>query len=239
MLHKTILVAFAILILAVDPRVAPAKPKWQVLFDGKSIASWRGFRRQTFPEKCWVIENGSLKTIAGCDKSDQVDVITRSKYKDFELELEWRVAPGANSGIIYLVSEDEDQTWKTGPEMQVLDDEKHPDGKLPTTSAGSLFALIAPTNKTLRPVGEYNQARLVVRKGHVEHWLNGKKVLEYDLASDNLASLIAQSKFKSFHQFARMSEGYIALQFHGDNVWYRNVRVRELTLKMNLQPSAH
>jgi hypothetical protein len=123
--------------------------------------------------------------------------------------------------------------------MQVLDDEKHPDGKLPTTSAGSLFALIAPTNKTLRPVGEYNQARLVVRKGHVEHWLNGKKVLEYDLASDNLASLIAQSKFKSFPQFARMSEGYIALQFHGDNVWYRNVRVRELTLKMNLQPSAH
>jgi hypothetical protein len=231
MLRKTILAAFAVFLLTFDSGIAAAKPRWQVLFDGKSAASWRGFRRQAFPEKCWVIESGSLKTVAGCDKSDQVDIITRSKYKDFELELEWRVAPGANSGIIYLVSEDEDQTWKTGPEMQVLDDEKHPDGKIPKTSAGSLFDLIAPTNKTLHPVGEYNQARLVVSNGHVEHWLNGKKVLEYDLASDNLASLIAQSKFKNFRQFARNSQGHIALQFHGDSVWFRNVRVREIASK--------
>jgi Domain of Unknown Function (DUF1080) len=228
MLRKIILVGFVIFLQTLDSGVAAAKPKWQVLFDGKSTASWRGFRRQTFPEKCWVVESGSLKTVAGCDKSDQIDIITRNKYKNFEFEVEWRVAPGANSGIIYLVLEDEDQTWKTGPEMQVLDDDKHPDGKIPKTSAGSLFDLIAPSNKTLRPVGEYNQARLVVKNGHVEHWLNGKKVLEYDLASDNLASLIAQSKFKNFHQFARMSEGHIALQFHGDNVWYRNVRVREI-----------
>ena len=231
MVRKTILIALAVFLQAFDSGAAAAKPTWQVLFDGKSVASWRGFRRQTFPDKCWAVEGGSLKTVAGCDKSDQVDIITRNKYKDFELELEWRVTPGANSGIIYLVSEDEDQTWKTGPEMQVLDDEKHPDGKIPKTSAGSLFDLIAPTNKILRPVGEYNQARLVVRNGHVEHWLNGKKVLEYDLASDNLASLIAQSKFKNFRQFARLSEGYIALQFHGDTVWYRNVRVREIPSK--------
>jgi hypothetical protein len=231
MFRKSILLTFGILLVTIDSGVAVAKPKWQVLFDGKSAASWRGFRRQTFPEKCWVVESGSLKTVTGCDKSDQVDIITRNKYKDFELELEWRVAPGANSGIIYLVSEDEDQTWKTGPEMQVLDDEKHPDGKIPKTSAGSLFDLIAPTNKTLHPVGDYNQARLVVRNGHVEHWLNGKKVLEYDLANDNLASLIAQSKFKNFRQFARMLEGHIALQFHGDSVWYRNVRVREIASK--------
>jgi 3-keto-disaccharide hydrolase len=228
MLRKTVLVAFVVFLLSLDSGVAVAKPTWQVLFDGKSTASWRGFRRQAFPEKCWVVESGSLKTVAGCDKSDQIDIITRNKYKNFEFEVEWRVAPGANSGIIYLVSEDEDQTWKTGPEMQVLDDDKHPDGKIPKTSAGSLFDLIAPSNKTLRPVGEYNQARLVLRNGHVEHWLNGKKVLEYDLASDNLATLIAQSKFKNFHQFARLSEGHIALQFHGDNVWYRNVRVREI-----------
>jgi 3-keto-disaccharide hydrolase len=228
MVRKIFVIAFVFIFQTLASGVATAKPKWQVLFDGKTTASWRGFRRQTFPEKCWVIESESLKTVAGCDKSDQIDILTLNKYKNFEFELEWRVDPGANSGIIYLVSEDEDQTWKTGPEMQVLDDDKHPDGKIPKTSAGSLFALIAPANKTLRPVGEYNQARLVVRNGHVEHWLNGKKVLEYDLASDNLASLIAQSKFKTFHQFARMSEGHIALQFHGDNVWYRNVRVREI-----------
>jgi 3-keto-disaccharide hydrolase len=227
--RKIIVVAVAIMFQTLISGVAVAKSKWQILFDGKSTTSWRGFRRQTFPEKCWVIEKESLKTVAGCDKSDQIDIITKSKFKNFEFEIEWRVAPGANSGIVYLASEDEDQTWKTGPEMQVLDDEKHPDGKIANTSAGSLFALIAPTNKTLRPVGEYNKARLVVQKGHVEHWLNGKKVLEYDLASENLASLIAQSKFKNFRQFARMSEGHIALQFHGDNVWYRNARVREIT----------
>jgi len=231
MFRKSILLTFGLLLVALDSGIVEAKQKWQILFDGKSVASWRGFRRQTFPEKCWLVESGSLKTVAGCDRSDQVDIITRNKYKDFELELEWRVAPGANSGIIYRVSEDEDQTWKTGPEMQVLDDEKHPDGKIPKTSAGSLFDLIAPTNKTLRPVGEYNKARLVVRNGHVEHWLNGRKVLEYDLASENLASLIAQSKFKDFRQYARLSEGYIALQFHGDTVWYRNVRVREIASK--------
>src|SRR5262245_8235951 len=227
MLRKTFLVAVAVF-LQVFHSGAVAKPKWQVLFDGKSAASWRGFRRQTFPEKCWVIEGGALKTVAGCDKADQVDIITRDKYKDFELELEWRVAPGANSGIIYRVSEDEDQTWKTGPEMQVLDDTKHADGKIPNTSASSLFGLIAPANKSLRPVGQFNRARLVVQNGHVEHWLNGKKVLEYDLASDTLSSLIAKSKFKAFPQFARIAAGYVALQYHGDEVWYRNVRIRSL-----------
>jgi hypothetical protein len=213
-------------LLAFDPKAVMAKPKWQALFDGKSTTDWRGFRRDTFPAKCWVIENGSLKTVAGCDRADQVDIITKGKYRNFELELEWRVAPGANSGIIYLVSEDEDQTWKTGPEMQVLDDLKHPDGKIPKTSAGSLFDLIAPTNKTLRPVGQYNNTRLVLNNGHVEHWLNGKKILEYNLGSDRLKLLIAQSKFKSYSQFARNPEGYIALQHHGDEVWYRNIRIR-------------
>jgi 3-keto-disaccharide hydrolase len=218
----------AFFLLLTPQSKAHAKPKWTVLFDGKSTTNWRGFRRDSFPDKCWTIVDGSLKTVAGCEKADQVDVITREKYRNFELELEWRVAPGANSGIIYLVSEDQEQTWRTGPEMQVLDDEKHPDGKKPSTSAGSLFDLIAPTNKVLRPVGEYNQARLVVKNGHVEHWLNGKKVLAYDLSSETLKQLIAQSKFKSFTRFALNSEGYIALQYHGDDVWFRNVRIREL-----------
>jgi hypothetical protein len=214
----------ALLVLAGGQGIAQSK--WQVLFDGKSTASWRGFRRDTFPSKCWTIDNGSLKTVAGCDKSDQIDIITKNKYRNFELEFEWRVSPGANSGVIYLVSEDEDQTWRTGPEFQVLDDDKHADGKNPKTSAGSLFALIAPANKTLRPVGEFNRARVIVNKGHVEHWLNGKKVLEYDLGSESLASAISASKFKDFRQFAKVSEGYIAFQYHGDEVWFRNIRVR-------------
>ena len=216
----------AIVLLIATSAITEAKPKWHVLFDGKSVSEWRGFRRETFPSKCWVIEEQSIKTVGGCDKSDQVDIVTKEKYRNFELEFEWRVAPGANSGVIYLISEDQDQTWKTGPEMQVLDDDRHPDGKKPTTSAGSLFDLIAPTNKTLRPVGEYNKARLVIHNGHVEHWLNGSKILEYDLGSAELKDLIAKSKFKSFPRFAQNSEGVIALQYHGDDVWYRKIRIR-------------
>ncbi|HEY6802850.1 MAG TPA: DUF1080 domain-containing protein [Pyrinomonadaceae bacterium] len=200
------------------------------MFDGTSTSEWRGFRRESFPAKCWVVESGAIKTVGGCDKADQVDIITKDKYRDFELELEWQVAPGANSGIVYLLSEDQDQTWKTGLEMQVLDDEKHPDGKKPSTSAGSLFDLIAPANKMLRPVGEYNRARVVVYLGHVEHWLNGNKVLEYDLDGLVLKDLIAKSKFKGFPGFALNQEGYIALQYHGDDVWFRNVRIRSLAV---------
>ncbi len=215
-----------VMLLLMLTSLAQGKPKWRVLFDGKSTTEWRGFRRESFPEKCWQIENGSLKTVAGCDKSDQVDIVTKEKYHNFELELEWRVAPGANSGIIYLTSEDQNETWRTGLEMQVLDDEKHPDGKKPSTSAGSLFDLIAPMNKTVRPVGKYNKARLVINNGRVEHWLNGNKVLEYDLGSVALKDLIAKSKFKSFPRFALNSEGFIALQYHGDDVWYRKIRIR-------------
>jgi len=221
-------VGLATVLLLLAASVGNGKPKWKILFDGKSTSEWRGFRRDTFPSKCWTVEGDSIKTVGGCDKADQVDIVTKDKYRDFELEVEWRVAPGANSGIIYLISEDQDQTWKTGPEMQLLDDEKHPDGKKPTTSAGSLFDLIAPTSKTLRPVGEYNRSRVVIHSGHVEHWLNGKKILEYDLGSATLKELIAKSKFKSFPRFAQNTEGFVALQYHGDDVWFRNVRIRAI-----------
>ena len=221
-------VPITVSLLLVLTSAAQAKPKWRVLFDGQSTVQWRGFRRDTFPAKCWQIEKGSIKTVVGCDKSDQVDIVTREKFRNFELELEWRVAPGANSGIVYLISEDQDQTWKTGPEMQVLDDDKHPHGRKPSTSAGSLFDLVAPANKTLRPVGEYNMARIVINNGHVEHWLNGEKILDYDLGSAALKELIAKSKFKGFPRFALNSEGLIALQYHGDEVWFRKIRIRTL-----------
>jgi len=218
-------------LLAFNAGTVTAKQKRQVLFNGKSTDAWRGFRRDSFPSKCWNEERGELRTIKDCDKADRIDIITKETYQDFELELEWRVAPGSNSGIIYLVSEDQDETWKTGPEMQVLDDDKHPDGKNPKTSAGALYGLIAPTNKTLKPVGDYNKVRLVVRNGHVQHWLNGRKVIEYDLGSDMLKELIAQSKFKDYPHFAQNRKGHIALQYHGDEVWYRNIRIRALPAK--------
>jgi hypothetical protein len=208
-----------------------AKPKWQVLFNGTSTDAWRGFRRENFPSKCWTIENGELRTVAGCDRTDQVDIITKEKYQNFEMALEWRVAQGANSGIMYYVSEDANATWMTGPEMQVLDDDKHVDGKVPNTSAGALYGLIAPTKKTLRPVGEFNKVKITVRNDHVEYRLNGKKIVEFDLRGESLNTLIAQSKFKNFPRFARNRQGHVALQYHGDDVWYRNIRIRSLTGK--------
>jgi hypothetical protein len=214
--------------LAFNTAATMAKPKWQVLFAGKSTDAWRGFRKDHFPSKCWTIENGSLKTIVGCVEAERIDLVTKDKYQNFELELEWRAAPGGNSGVIYLVSEDEDQTWKTGPEMQVLDDAKHPDGKDPRTSAGSLYGLIAPANKVLHPAGRWNKVRLIVRNGHVEHWLNRRRVLAYELGSDQLKLLIAKSKFKDFPRFAQNREGFVALQHHGEEAWYRKIRIRSL-----------
>ncbi len=199
---------------------------WIVLFDGKSTDAWRGYRRDSFPTGGWTIEDGALKTIVG---GDRVDLITKEKFKNFEFECEWNVAPGGNSGIIYLVSETEPDAWRTGPEMQVLDDERHRDGRNPKTSAGALYGLIAPSpDKVVKPAGQYNKARLVVKDGHVEHWLNGKKIVEYQLGSPELQKLIAESKFKDMPNFAKQTEGHIVLQHHGEEVRFRNIRVRRL-----------
>jgi hypothetical protein len=172
-----------------------------------------------------VVEQGALKTIVG---GDQVDIITKDIFKDFDLELEWRVSPGGNSGVIYDVAETQEYSWQTGPEMQVLDDNGHPDGKDPKTSAGALYALAAPVGKVLKPVGEYNQAGLIKRGNHVEHWLNGKKIVEYELGSEAITQAIAASKFKSMPRFAQEGQGHIALQHHGQEVWFRNVRIKLL-----------
>src|SRR5882672_5896377 len=123
-------VGLALMLMIACFPVMAGKGKWKVLFDGKSAAAWRGYKQEGFPDKAWKIEAGTFRTIIG---SETRDLITKEKYQNFELELEWKVAPGGNSGIIYLVSEDFDQTWQTGPEMQVLDDLKHRDGKDPKT----------------------------------------------------------------------------------------------------------
>ena len=216
--------ALACVLSAALPTAASvAQPGFKVLFDGTSTEAWRGFRRDAFPARGWVVERGALKTIVG---GDLRDIVTKDTFKDFELELEWKVSPGGNSGVFYGVSETEGETYFTGPEMQVLDDLGHADGKDPKTSAGSLYALVAPTGKALKPVGEFNQARIVKKGSHVEHWLNGKKVVQYELGSTALAKLIAESKFKDMQRFAKESEGHIALQHHGQEVWFRNVKVR-------------
>jgi hypothetical protein len=212
------------LLLAAQTTVAQNGRGWVVLFDGHSTAAWRGFRMTSFPTNCWVIDGDALKTVPG----HEVDLVTRKPYRDFELELEWKVAVAANSGIMFHVTEAGKETWETGPEMQVVDDDHTDDGKDPLTSAGALYDLVAPTNKHLHPAGQWNRARLLVKGQHVEHWLNGNKILEYELGSSEFKRLVAKTKFKDMPEFARHVTGSIALQNHGGEVWFRNVRVRKL-----------
>lgn len=214
-------------LLVAAAALASPEPGWKTLFDGTSLDAFRCYNRPDIPAGVWAIEDGTLKTLPGA--KPQCDLITRDKYKDFELELEWKVPPGGNSGIMYRVAEvPRAESWHTGPEMQILDDAGHRDGLDPRTSAGALYALVAPADKTLHPAGQWNKARVVVKGTHVEHWLNGKKVLDYEWGSPHLQSLIAQSKFKDMPRFAKEPEGHIAIQHHGEEAWFRNVRMRRL-----------
>ena len=215
--------AFSVPLCGADAKAKPGK--WEVLFDGKSVEKWRGYKMNSFPDHSWKVEAGAIKTIAGAEGPD---IVTKEKFENFELELDWKASPGANSGIMYRVSEDFGAPYETGPEMQVLDDDKHADGRDPKTAAGALYALIAPKNKKLKPVGQWNKVRIVVQDNQVVHWLNGAKVVEFELGSAELNQLIARSKFKDMPRFAKEKTGFIDLQHHGDEVWYRKIRVRRL-----------
>lgn len=206
---------------------ALADEGWTVLFDGRSTRAWRGYNRDSFPAGCWSVKDGTLKTVPS--KGDGCDLITRRKYRDFELALEWKVGKGGNSGILYRAAElpPPAPIWHSAPELQILDDTAHPTAT-PQTLTGSLYDLYAPVDKVVRPIGEWNEARVIVRGAHVEHWLNGRKVLEYELGSAALRARIAASKFKDIEAFAREKEGYVGLQHHGEEAWFRNIRIREL-----------
>ena len=199
--------------------------EWTVLFDGHSTDKLRGYNMDSFPGDKWVIEGDALRAVPG----KSVDLVTKDKFKDFELELEWKVSKSGNSGVMYRVSEDFDEVWHSGPEMQIVDDLNTDDGKNPKTSAGSLYALIAPNaKKKANPAGEWNQARVVMKNKHVEHWLNGVKILEYDWNSPQVKGLIAQSKFKDMPRFMQEKKGLICFQHHGQEVWLRNIKIRKL-----------
>ena len=209
---------------------------WKLLFDGKTWNGWRGFRREKMPDEGWTIEDGAIKHIAGNGEQSKQggDIITVGKYDNFELQLEWRISPGGNSGIKYLVDEDMVKSGYSGLgfEMQVLDDDQHPDakmGKAGNRTASALYDLIAPQNKVLHAVGEWNQVRLIVNGNHVEHWLNSAKVVEYELGSPELKALIADSKYKTIPGFGEVRKGHILLQDHGHEVWFRNIKLRELS----------
>ncbi len=197
--------------------------EWAVLFDGKIVNGLRGYKQSGFPDS-WEVVDGTLKTIPG----HGVDLISEEVYKNFELELEWKVPEGGNSGIFYFATEEGDYIWQSAPEMQVLDDKKHTDGENTLTSAGALYAMIAPSTSVVNPVGSFNQVRIKVKDNHVEHWLNGTKIVEYVYGSDMMWDLVAKSKFSTMPQFAKASEGHIGLQGDHGVIWYKNIRIRRL-----------
>ncbi|MBI5774488.1 MAG: DUF1080 domain-containing protein [Verrucomicrobia bacterium] len=198
------------------------------LYDGKSLDAFRSYKSDKLPEG-WAMEGDVLHVLP----TKGGDLMTKEQFEDFELSYEWKVSPGGNSGVIYKVLETKGPAWHTGFESQVLDDSAHGDGKNPKTSAGSLYALIAPNaDKKLNPVGEWNAAKIIVQGAHGEHWLNGKKVVEYTQGSPELAALIAESKFAKIKDpevpFGSVKKGHICFQAHGQEVWYRNLKIRRL-----------
>jgi hypothetical protein len=219
-----------------DPSQAPAEAtqnsgEWTMLFNGRNLDGWRSYGEDAAgPE--WVVEDGAIVLDVDENTSDMTggDLITEQQYENFELELDWKISEGGNSGLLFGVREIEGQVvaYETGIEMQILDDDRHRDGNTAETSAGACYALYAPVDKVLRPVGEFNQVRLIVNDGQVEHWLNGRKIVEYLIGSDDWQARIANSKFADWEHFAKYRRGHIALQDHTDRVWFRNIRIREL-----------
>jgi len=199
--------------------------EWKMIFDGQKVDGMRGYKMDSFPWESWEIIDGSLKTIPD---AKGVDIISEKVFKDFELELEWKIQKGSNSGIFYFASEEGDYIWQSAPEMQVLDNDVHVDGKNKLTSAGALYAMIEPSSDVTKPIGEYNKVRIIAQDKNVEHWLNGEKILEYTYQSDKMWDLVKNSKFNSMPPFAKAKTGHIGLQGDHGEVWYKNIRIRKL-----------
>ena len=205
---------------------------WKLLFDGTSADGWRGYQKPDLKGLRWVVKDGCL-ALPQADKADTAgarDIITKEEFDDFELAWEWRVAAGSNSGVKYFVRENRPDA--IGHEYQLIDDARHEDaaereGRRSTAAFYDVLAAPAAKGRT-KPAGEFNQSRIVVKHHHVEHWLNGTRVLTYELDTDALRAAIADSKFKGMEGFDRHQRGHLLLQDHGDAICFRNIKVREL-----------
>lgn len=220
-----------------ETAVDEPEDEWIVLFDGTSTENFKGYCKDGFPEEGWEIVDGTLHCIGsgmGEAGGKGGDIITREKYGNFELSLEWKISEGGNSGVFYLAQEkcgeDGQPIWQSAPEMQILDNERHPDAKLGEAGnrqAGSLYDLIPADPQNAKPAGEWNEARIMVYKGTVVHYMNGENVLEYHLWTDKWNNMVAESKFKDYEDFVKPAqEGHIGLQDHGDDVWFRNIKIK-------------
>ncbi len=205
---------------------------WRLLFNGRTTEGWHGFRQKGMPEG-WAVEGGTLvlkkNTPPGEPGKLSTGIVTAETFGDFELTLEWKLAPGGNSGLFYRVSEDEAMPNRTGPEMQILDDARHPDAaKGPERLAGACYQMYAPTKKVVRPVGEWNAVRLIARGNHIEHWLNGERIVTYEIGSPDWLARLEKSKYREFPRYGRERKGHILLQDHEHAVAFRNIKIKVL-----------
>ena len=215
-----------------NPKSAIRNPEWRALFNGKSLDAWRGYKMATVPDG-WKIEGGALT------KDGHVgDLITKDEFGDFELELEWKIGRAGNSGIFYRGIEDpdfkgrpnDDRIYTTGPEYQLLDDNEAEDNKTRLTCAAAAYGLYPSPPGHLKPVGEWNKARIVAKGAHVEHWLNDVKMVEYELWSPDWEAKVASTKFNAWPKFGRAKRGHIGVQGdHAGALAFRNIRIRPLS----------
>jgi hypothetical protein len=232
-MHRPALCALAALALGAVPLVAQSPAPntlttdeqaqgFRLLFDGGSGKGWRGFRQPTLPAG-WQVVDAALTRVA-----EAGDIVSVDEFANFELRLQWRIERGGNSGIMYRVSEDLEHSYESGPEMQVLDDANNHEGADPLTSAGANYGLYPATRGHARPDGEWNDVRIVVDGAHVEHWLNGTRVTEYQLWSRDWKERVAATKFRKWPTFGLNKSGHIALQDHDNRVSYRSIRIKAL-----------
>lgn len=200
---------------------------WVLLFDGTSKGGWHVYNTKT-DGAAWKVEDGTLH-LQPMEKSGG-DVVTDEDYANFDLKLEWKIDTGGNSGIMFFVKEAPkyENTYHTGPEMQVLDNARHPDAKIPKHRAGDLYDLIASSPETVKPALEWNQVEIISNNGAFEFHLNGTRVLNTSLWDDNWKKMLKASKFKQWPDFGTFKSGKIALQDHGNHVWYRNIKIKKL-----------
>ena len=243
--HVLLLIALAQPLAAQSNTLSSAEKAagWRLLFDGKTLKGWRGLGYDSVPSAHWRVVGGTIEKIpsgqvakiADGQPANGGDLMTIDTFSDFELSFQWKVAPGANSGVKYNVSEEFSLAHASnhaalGFEYQVLDDSLSDDNKIPSHLAGSLYDLIPPNGaRKLMPVGQWNTSRIVFQGKHGEHWLNGQKIVEFYLGTPRMDSLLAKSKYRTIPGFADRRTGHIILQDHNDETYYRDIKIRELT----------
>ena len=209
---------------------AQKKKDFVSIFDGKTTSGWHTYGKD-FAGKAWIVEDGTLHFNPKTSEKDRGDLVTDKAYSNFHLKLEWKISPKGNSGIIFYVHEDPEKykkTYLTGPEMQVLDNDGHSDGKITKHRAGDLYDLIQSSSEPVKPVGEWNLAEIISKNGKLTLKLNGVTVVKTTMWDENWKNLIAGSKFAKWEGFGTYKTGKIALQDHGNEVWYRNISIKEL-----------